>query len=70
MTQVDPDAFRVVDLWWSSRGQGGMGGSGPLPVSGGLMDQTVWFTNACRILDDQYGQDQESIRNKPSRNAT
>lgn len=56
------DAFQVVDLWWMYRGQGGMGGSGHLPVSGGMMAQTVWFGHACRILDDQYSQDREAIK--------
>ena len=53
--------YDAVDLWWTSRGSGGMGGSGPLLVSGGLLDQTYWSHVAFLILDDQYAKDRKDI---------
>lgn len=63
VSQVHPGCYSVVTAWWTHRGMGGMA-PGPLPVAGGLLDQTYWFNRACGILDDEYAKNRKEIEDQ------
>lgn len=46
---IDDEDRLVVAAWYASRG--GMGGAGPLPFSGGYLDQPAALTEAFAICN-------------------
>lgn len=62
--QVGPEWYAVVDAWSVF---GGRDSFGPLPVAGGWLDQTQWFSDVHAVLSGEKARYHERERQEQER---